>query len=171
MELKKLQDKINPFFQKYKFVILILLIGIVLMMIPGTVSKNSSKKVEINGNTITETIPSVQNELESILSCMKGAGSVRVMLKESSGTETIFQTSEDSSVSETSSSKKTNVITVTDSDRKEDGLVKQINPPKYQGAIILCQGADDPAVKLAITDAVSKITGLGADKIAVLKMK
>lgn len=170
MDLKKLEEKITPFFQKYKFVFLILLIGIILMMIPSSFSQKNSRKNEKIGNAAVENISSVQDELEKILSCMKGAGNVKVMLKESSGIETVYQTSEDSSVSDTTSSIKTNVITVTDSDRKEQGLVKQINPPKYQGAIILCQGADDPAVKLAITDAVSKITGLGADKIAVLKM-
>ena len=43
--------------------------------------------------------------------------------------------------------------------------------PVYQGAIILCQGADSPSVRLAITQAVSKVTGLPTDRIAVLKMK
>jgi stage III sporulation protein AG len=36
---------------------------------------------------------------------------------------------------------------------------------------VVCQGADDPVVKLLIVDAVSKVTGLGADKISVMKMK
>ena len=60
---------------------------------------------------------------------------------------------------------------ITDSNRNETGLIHQRNPPKYQGAIILAMGADDPAVKLAIVDAVSNVTGLGADKISVLKMQ
>jgi stage III sporulation protein AG len=39
------------------------------------------------------------------------------------------------------------------------------------GAIVVCQGGDQPTVRLAILDAVSKVTGLGADKISILKMK
>jgi stage III sporulation protein AG len=39
------------------------------------------------------------------------------------------------------------------------------------GAIVLCQGADVPSVRLAIVDAVSKVTGLVANQISVLKMK
>jgi hypothetical protein len=62
-------------------------------------------------------------------------------------------------------------ILTTDSDRNQTGLIHQKNPPVYRGAVVLTQGADDPAVKLAIVDAVGKATGLGADKIAVLKMK
>ena len=39
------------------------------------------------------------------------------------------------------------------------------------GAVAVAQGADDPLVKLAITEAVSKVTGLRSDKISVIKMK
>ena len=60
---------------------------------------------------------------------------------------------------------------VTGSDRSEKGLVRQINPPEYLGAVVLCQGADNAAVKLAIVEAVSKATGLSTDRITVLKMK
>ena len=39
------------------------------------------------------------------------------------------------------------------------------------GAIVVCQGGDNATVRLAIIEAVSNVTGLGADKISVLKMK
>ena len=63
-----------------------------------------------------------------------------------------------------------NTVIVSGNDRTESGLVRQINPPVYMGAIVVCQGADDPTVQLAIIDAVSKITGLGTHRISVLKM-
>jgi stage III sporulation protein AG len=62
-------------------------------------------------------------------------------------------------------------VIITDSSRNESGLIRQVNPPVYLGAIVLCQGGDRPSVRLAIVDAVSKVTGLGADRISVLKMK
>ena len=62
-------------------------------------------------------------------------------------------------------------VIVTDSQRCESGLIRQINPAAYKGAIVVCQGADSSAVRLAITQAVAKITGLGTDNICVLKMK
>ena len=62
-------------------------------------------------------------------------------------------------------------VIVTDSDRKEQGLIQKLNPPKYMGAIIVCKGAGNAAVKLAVVEAVSRVTGLGADQISVLKMK
>jgi stage III sporulation protein AG len=36
---------------------------------------------------------------------------------------------------------------------------------------VICQGAADPAVRLAVVEAVADATGLGADRISVLKMK
>ena len=55
--------------------------------------------------------------------------------------------------------------------RADPGLVRQVNPPEYLGAVVLCQGADNPSVKLSIVEAVSKATGLTTDRITVLKMK
>ena len=168
MEIKKLREFMLPFFLKYKYAILILGIGIVLMLIPGT-----GKNVKTETKDIPDAIQSVsvQDELESILKLIHGAGNVKVLLKESCGVETIYQVDEEVSINDSSTNRKVDTIIISDQDRKEGGLIKQINPPKYLGAIVLCQGADDPSIKLAITNAVSKITGLGSDKIAVLKMK
>ena len=62
-------------------------------------------------------------------------------------------------------------VIITDSQRSESGLIRQVNPAAYKGAIVVCQGADSPSVRLAVTQAVSKITGLGTDSICVLKMQ
>lgn len=40
-----------------------------------------------------------------------------------------------------------------------------------EGAVVLCTGAEDAAVRLGVTNAVSAYTGLGSDKIRVIKMK
>lgn len=168
MDIKRVKGTIEAFLKKYKYAILVLVIGAALMLLPSmqTVSKSTpSVPSEVS------TGYSVQDELESILSYVKGVGKVKVMLKEVSGTETIYQTNQDISVSDNGSDTRIEVITVTDAERNEQGLIKQINPPRYSGAIILCEGASDPSVKLAVMEAVSKITGLGTDKIAVLKMK
>ncbi len=40
-----------------------------------------------------------------------------------------------------------------------------------EGAVVICRGADESAVRLCVTNAVSAYTGLGSDKIRVIKMK
>lgn len=39
-----------------------------------------------------------------------------------------------------------------------------------EGAVVLCEGAENSAVRLSVTNAVSAYTGLGSDKITVLKI-
>lgn len=40
-----------------------------------------------------------------------------------------------------------------------------------EGAVVLCTGAENTAVRLKVTNAVSAYTGLGSDKISVIKIK
>ncbi len=40
-----------------------------------------------------------------------------------------------------------------------------------RGAVVVCAGAENAQVRLAVTNAVSAYTGLGSDKITVMKMK
>ena len=118
-----------------------------------------------------QTEESTEEKLEEILCRVKGAGKVDVLLTVSQGERTIYQTDSSYSQGETTTDTRTQTVLITDSQRNETGLVHQKNPPIYQGAIILTQGADDPVVKLAIVDAVSNVTGLGTDRISVLKMQ
>ena len=167
MEKLLKNKKVQDFLGKYKYVLLILAVGIVLMVIPS----GSQTQVEAVLNQGEESILSVEERLTQILKQVKGAGEVHVLLTEAFGEETLYQTNEDTSQSDTASSSRGDTVTVTDSERNENGLVRQKNPPKYLGAIVVCQGGDQPAVRLAIQDAVSKVTGLGADKISIQKMK
>jgi stage III sporulation protein AG len=151
---------------KYRYVVLVLVIGIVLLVIPAGRAAEAVQPTD----ELEQEVP-LQTELSAILSKVHGAGKVEVILTVSRGETTLYQTDESVSVSGDSSTTKTVTVTVTDAQRNNAGLIKQIVPPVYQGAIVVCEGADSPTVRLSIVDAVSKITGLGADKIAVLKMK
>ena len=93
------------------------------------------------------------------------------MLTIAQGERILYQTDSTYTQGENSTDTRTQTILVTDSQRNETGLIHQKNPPVYQGAIVLAEGADHPSVKLAIVEAVMDVTGLGADKISVLKMK
>ena len=167
MDFMRIKTRITESIGKYKYVWIVLLAGVLLMMLPDTKEKNTPIQA-ITNPTEEKTM---QQQLESILSQIQGAGQVRVMLSVMQGEETIYQTDNTYSESENNIDSREQTILITDSQRNETGLVLQTNPPIYQGAIILASGADHPSVKLAIVEAVSDITGLGADKITVLKLK
>lgn len=163
MEMRQVTDKSLEFLKKYRYIILVLIIGIALMVIPETESKNEAFTTsETDHQDIQQTL---ELRLENVLSQISGAGQVSVVLTTVSEEEIIFQTDQDSE------GKRIATVTVTDAQRNESGLVRQIVSPKYRGAVIVCQGADNPVVHLAIVEAVSKATGLGSDRISVLKMK
>lgn len=169
MDFLECKKRILEGFAKYKYACIVLAAGVVLMLIPGKKNENTNT-LQIQPQ-IETTQPSIEQKLEEILSAVKGAGDVRVMLTVEQGERTIYQTDSTYSQGQSSSDTRTQTILITDSERNQTGLVHQKNPPVYLGAIVLTQGADDPVVKLSIVNAVSKVTGLGADKISVLKMQ
>ena len=167
MDIGSWKEKVSNWLKKYKYAALVLLIGIVLLMIPG---KEEEQREAVITHQADNRL-SVEEELSRILSMVHGAGEVQVMLTVSTGEQTLYQTNNDYATDANGSQEKTDTVTVTDSQRNETGLIRQVNPPIYLGAVIVCEGADNPAVRLSITEAVSRITGLGTDKISVLKMK
>lgn len=169
MAYKELGEKLIDLLKKYRYVILVLLIGFGLMMIPPR--KTDGESVSNASKNDEKDVTTISTELAHILSCVDGAGDVEVLLTLETGEETVYQIDEDISVETESSSTQIHTVLVTNSDRNESGLVRQTIPPKYKGAIIVCQGADDPQIHLAIVNAVARVTGLGADRISVLKMK
>lgn len=154
--------------KKYRVPALILLLGIILMTLPAK-EKQEAEPVQTEEQSISQA--DLQDALEDILCLIQGAGKVRVLLTEAAGERTLYQTDEDMQTNGESESIRQDTVLLTDSAREEAGLIRQVIPPVYQGAVILCQGADSAAVRLAIIQAVASATGLTSDKITVLKMK
>ncbi len=152
---------------KYKYALGILVLGIALMLIPGKISTSSNETLQ---ETAVVEQTDLANDLAKILCRIDGVGQVEVLLTLAAGEQTIYQQDTDIANGDTGTDRHETVI-ITDGDRAQSGLIQQVNPPSYLGAIVVCQGADSPSVKLAVVEAVSRVTGLGADRISVLKMK
>ena len=161
MEIGAAKEKAVDFIKKYRYVLLVLLLGIALMLIP----ENEEQEITTVQTETVNDSQALETRLEDVLSQINGAGQVRVVLTTISQEEMIYQTDQDGE------GKRVTTVTVSDGQRNETGLVRQVISPKYRGAVVVCQGADDPVVRLAIVEAVSNATGLGSDRISVLKMK
>lgn len=169
MGIKPFLEKLLEIIKKYRYAVLVLVIGLVLMTMPDLSKPTEERNAQVTENSAAEV--TLEEKLANILTQVDGAGRVQVILTVAAGEEVVFQTDDDETVSTDSTTTKLDTVTVTDADRNQNGLIRQINPAVYQGAIIVCEGADNPTVRLAIADAVSKITGLGTNRISVLKMK
>ena len=146
--------------KKYRYAVLVILVGIVLMALP---SLDVGEKDDRQTKTEYTLQQDPAAELESILCQIRGVGKVKVLLRLEEGERIIYQYDEQGDRKQT--------VIVTGQDRVEQGLICEVVPARYGGAVIVCQGGGDPAVQLQIIDAVSKLTGLRSDRISVLKMK
>ena len=64
----------------------------------------------------------------------------------------------------------TNVVISAGSGVEGTVTLQQLSP-QFQGALVVCSGGGEPTVQLRLVEAVSALTGLGADKISVCKGK
>lgn len=168
MDIGKIAGKIPKWIQQYRYPILILVVGLVLLTLPGKRSTQTQTEPTVSAQ---EHLPDTQQLLTEVLAQIDGVGKVKVMLAVSAGETTLYQSDEDINTTDAASSVRKETVIITDTDRNQKPLVTQVIPAKYQGAVIVCQGAENPTVKWAVVEAVSKATGLGADQISVLKMK
>lgn len=162
--METMKERISGFLKQYKFVALILAVGLVLMLLPRSGEQPVTQPT-------AQTSQTPEERLESILSQIQGVGKVRVLLTVSQGEQTLYVYDEDRSDSSDSGSLRREAVVITGTDRAQTGLISQVLPPTYLGAVIVCQGGDLPGVRLAVVEAVCDATGLTADKISVLKMK
>lgn len=167
---ERLTQKAAELFQKYKYVLLVITAGIVLLLLPlGGEENPASGSTERQAENGEETfkVEEMERRLEEALSKVDGAGEVTVVLTVKSGSRQIL--AQDSSRSGEESS--TSTVVVSTGSGTEDAVVLQEVYPQYQGALVVCPGGGDPAVCLKLVDAVSALTGLGADKISICKSK
>ncbi len=163
MESVKQWETLWDTLKKYRYGILVLLIGIGLMLMPRSGGETEDPVI------LEETAPeaNIDQQIADVLRSIQGVGEVEVLLTVATGEETLYQTDYET----TQSGQKVKTVIVTGTQKNQQGLVCRIDPPKYLGAVVVCQGADSPAVCLAVMEAVSNLTGLGTDRISVLKMK
>ena len=115
----------------------------------------------------------LQTELESILGQIQGVGTVRVLLTaDSNGERQLAQNSElrySGSTAAPEDYSRTSETVLLDLNDQEAPIVTRILYPTYRGALVVCQGGDRADVRLAVTEAVSVLTGLSSDRITVAK--
>ena len=148
--------------EKFKYPALILLLGLALILWPSKQKQPEEAPVP----KLAESAPGVEEKMEEILSCIDGAGRVRVLLTMRTGDVTVYQTDTVSSKGQDSESRTETTVMAGDAP-----VVRQTVFGQYRGALIVCQGADSPSVRLQLVNAVAGLTGLPADRITVIKMK
>lgn len=156
-------DKWIEKLKKGKFVLIILLAGILLMALP---TGKKREKVEADeGFSLVAT----EQRMEEILGKIDGVGRIDVMLTlKSSSQLTLAQDHNDTRRQEEEKSQ-SQVLTVNRGSGCQEVVVTEELYPVYQGAVVVCEGAGSDTVRLRILETVSVLTGLRSDKISVVQ--
>lgn len=162
-------EKLTDFLKRYKYVLLVIAAGIILLLIPtGDGEEKVSETQGVAGGEEDFSVAALEEELSEILSRVEGAGEVSVMLTVRSGMERILATDRDSAEHEDESELREETVVISTDSGEEVVLIGQ-NYPTFQGALVVCPGGDDPEVQLALTRALSALTGLTSNRITVCK--
>ncbi len=164
------KEKLISYGKRYKYVALVALVGVVLMLLP---SGDGAQESTPQPAAVSEefSLSDTEQRMEQVLSRIRGVGQVRVMLTLKSGASLRLAENREDDLSDTESGHRRDVVTLSRGSGQEDVVVTEQTYPVYQGAVVVCQGAGDSSVHLAVVQAVSVLTGLGSDRITVVQGK
>lgn len=162
-------EKLGGFIKKYRYPVWVLLAGVILLMLPTGNNTKTGEVITVQDAQTGFSLAEFTAQTEKLLSCISGAGKVRLLLTlERDGNVTYLSDRQESVEGE---SLRTQTQTVLGREGSNDTPIPVTRDyPEFRGAVVICQGARDPKVILGIKEAISSLTGLGMDKITVLKM-
>ena len=149
---------------KYQYALLVAALGALLMLLPAGRGRDCPPEPEPPGGAETFRLEDFETELEGALSRIRGAGRVKVVLTLDGGSRKILAQDLDR---EGEGKGTTTTVTVEGGDRSRQVVPLQTLAPKFRGALIVCPGGSMPGVRLQLTQALSALTGLRADRITV----
>ena len=169
--MKKIREMLErrDLWQKYKLPLLLLAVGVVLLLLP---SGDRQEQTAAENNEAVYSLEETERRMEEILGRIQGTGKLELMLTLKSGPRVELAEDVDRSQSGEDMSRRSETVTLNrGSGSGEDVYVTNRFYPIYQGALVVCEGAEQAAVRLAVTEAVAALTGLSSDRITVVKWK
>ena len=136
----------------------------------GTNDKSSSTKednIETNFSTSEEYVIYLENKLENVISQVKGAGNVDVIVTLEKGFQYVYLTEEETKTSANGITTTTTTVVMVDG---EPVLTEEIYPI-IKGIVIVSAGANDVAVKMNILTLIQTVVDVDSSKISIFTSK
>lgn len=169
-QLSELQKRLSAGISKFRLPLLIFAAGFLLMLLPT--GKRSTQAVQTAAQAAqTQELTPSQEEMEAILSRIDGVGRVDLLLTLRTSGASVYQTDTRTVTSGSGTTEECQTVFGQTSGSGKEPVVQTTLAPQYQGALVVCDGADRASVRLAVVQAVTSLTGLGSNQIAVVKMK
>ena len=153
----RLAQRVKASMGRYRLVWLVILAGLILLLLP-TGEKEGEAREETEQTQSAFDLAATEARLE-----------VTVVLTVANGPRQILAENVDRDGSQ--GEEKTETVVLSRGSGSQETVTVQEIYPRYQGALLVCAGGDDPTVRLQLTEAMSALTGLGADKISISQGK
>ena len=164
------KEALRALWKRYRYMVLAVLAGILLLAWPTGEKESASPPAAAEEPCMS--LADTEERMEAILSTISGVGELHLMLTLESDGERILAQDTSTDISgdggASSSIRSENETLVLSRDGGDEAVVTRFLYPCYRGALVVCQGGDSAKVKLAVTQAVSSLTGLTSDRITVV---
>lgn len=171
MDFKKLFGQIK----NTKVLLIIFIVGIVLLMMPGGNDTKEQKRLNESADDFILYQDKLKKDLEKIISSIKGAGNVDVMITFYDSGNTYFAKDESESSTksegETAKSKDISHVLKSEGSSQESPIITKKTYPEISGVLICAKGAKNPQIKNNIIKAAQALLGVKSHRIEVLERK
>jgi len=160
-------------------ILILCIVCLVAFILFVSVGNDENKMTSIDKSNISykykttmEYCSELETKLENVLSQIKGAGQVKVMLSVDGSPEFVYATDSDTKVSNTNNGSTTTSSTspiIVQTNGNSEPLILTENLPIVKGVIVVSSGASDIGIKIDILQAVSTLLDISTEKISVLK--
>ncbi len=153
----------NSLWSRYKYALVVVLVGVLLLLLPEGKENPSGETPTVQQPTLCAQ--ELEQKLERILSRVEGAGQVSVALTVKEGPRQVLARDVEQRQEETVQE----YVLISQGSGRQNTVALQTVAPIYQGALVVCDGGEDPVVRLQVLEGVRVLTGLSSDKISVSK--
>lgn len=116
----------------------------------------------------------VEKQLADIISQIRGAGKVKVMVTICGTKEYVYAEQSDTNRrtdADGEDVQQKSEIVIADTKNEKQPVVKKITAPQISGAVVVCEGASDAVTKERIMNVIAAALGLPSGRISVEPMK
>ena len=166
--LRRLAKGLGASLTRHPVIWLAMLAGLVLLSLPSG-ERGGTPGAETAERTASFDLTEIETRLAETLSRIQGAGEVTVMLTVRDGPRQVL--AQDTQREDLSGGVRSETVVLARGSGSQETVTVQEVYPGFQGALLVCEGGDDPQVRLKLTRAVSALTGLGSDRISICKGK
>ncbi len=151
--------------KNYQYVLLVIAAGVGLLLLPaGGGGSRQGEETPVQEEGASFDLEAFEKKLAQTLSQVEGVGEARVVLTLDGGSRQVLAREQDRDGNGGGSN---TVVTVGKGSGTQEVVPLQTVAPQFRGALVVCPGGGDAQVRLRLIQAVSALTGLGADRITV----